>query len=550
MISRAHQDKTGSTGERLSDNYVNLDGLIPREDFEAKPDQVSAANLPATQTITELEKWKFFYSVLKKPDFQRETANWEPETVAELIRSFVNDDLVPAIILWRSPSNDVFVIDGSHRLSSLVAWVQDDYGDGATSRDFFEHSIPTAQMEAAEKTRKIVNKEVGSYADLKFAIGNPQKALKPEHIDRAKKLGSLAINVQWVTGDANKAEHSFFKINQQGTVIDPTELAMLKARSSPNALAARAIVRAGVGHKYWSKFSEDFQIEIEAEAKAVYDNLFRPQLQTPIKTTDIPIAGRAYSARTLPLIFDLVNLANGTIVGRVTQEVGKDIDGLQTVQFLKQVRRVAYRISGTHSSSLGLHPIVYFYGATGRFQPTSFFGVVALVKLLEKNNGFAEFTNVRRLFEDFLLGHKYLSNQITQKYGSGLKGYAKVVYLYEVLLTLLQAGLKDEKQIELAISLDKDLAFLRFFPEEEDDLGRKNFSTETKSATFLSEAVANLIHCKICNGYMHRNSISIDHLKDKRDGGIGITANAQLPHPYCNSTYKDILVKQSEPATL
>ena len=100
----------------MPDSYVNLDGLIPREDFEAKPDQPSAANLPATQTITELEKGKFFYSVLKKPDFQRETANWTPETVAELIRSFVNDDLVPAIILWRSPSNDVFVIDGSHRL--------------------------------------------------------------------------------------------------------------------------------------------------------------------------------------------------------------------------------------------------------------------------------------------------------------------------------------------------------------------------------------------------------------------------------------------------
>lgn len=149
---------------------------------------------------------------------------------------------MPAIILWRSPSNDVFVIDGSHRLSSLVAWVQDDYGDGNTSREFFAHSIPDAQIEAAEKTRQIVKRDVGAYDDLKFAIVNPQKALKPEHVARAKKLGSLAINVQWVNGDATKAEHSFFKINQQGTPIDPTELSMLKARSSPNAMAARAII--------------------------------------------------------------------------------------------------------------------------------------------------------------------------------------------------------------------------------------------------------------------------------------------------------------------
>ena len=458
------------------------------------------------------------------------------------LNRFVNDDLVPAIILWRSPSNDVFVIDGSHRLSSLIAWVQDDYGDGSASRDFFEQSIPQAQRDAADKTRKLINKEVGSYEDLKFAISNPQKAVKPEHIGRAKKLGSLAINVQWVNGDATKAEHSFFKINQQGTVIDPTELTMLQARSSPNALAARAIIRAGVGHKYWSKFSPEVQTEIEKEAKNVYDNLYRPQLQTPIKTTDIPIAGRAYSAQTLPLIFDLVNLANDTVVGRVTQEVPKDTDGSQTIEFLTKVRKIAYRISGTHASSLGLHPIVYFYGATGRFQPTSFFGIVELLKRIERTNGFAEFTRVRRPFEDFLLNHKYLSNQITQKYGSGLKGYVKVVYLYELLLAHIQGGIASEVELEKAASSDKELVFLRFFDEDE-EVRRKNFSTETKSATFLSEAVASLLHCSICKGYMHRNSISIDHINDKKHGGTGDPLNAQMTHPYCNSTYKELLRK-------
>src|SRR4051812_35609666 len=84
-------------GQKLMpDIYVNLDGLIPREDFEAKPDQASGANFAATQTITKLETGKFFYSVLKKPDFQRETATWTTDTVAELIKSFVNDDLVPS----------------------------------------------------------------------------------------------------------------------------------------------------------------------------------------------------------------------------------------------------------------------------------------------------------------------------------------------------------------------------------------------------------------------------------------------------------------------
>ena len=532
----------------MPDVYANLDALIPREDFEATEGKPSGSNIGSTQAITELEKGRFFYSVLKKPDFQRETANWTPEKVAELVNSFVADDLVPSIILWKSPQNDVFVIDGAHRLSSLIAWVQDDYGDGEISRNFFDHAIDSTQREAADKTRKLIAKHVGSYEDLKFAIANPQKATA-EHVARAKRLGSLAINVQWVTGDAKKAEQSFFKINQQGTAIDSTELSMLKARSSPNALAARAIIRAGLGHKYWANFPPETQIEIEATAKAVYENLFSPALQTPIKTLDVPVAGKAYSAQTLPLIFDLVNLANNAVTGKTVHVLGQDADGSQTLNFLKAVRRVAYRISGTHPSSLGLHPVVYFYGTSGRFQPTSFFGVIALIKELEQQNSFAAFTSIRRRFEDFLLAHKSFANQITQKSGSGLKGYLRVAHMYKTIMDGLLNNQTDS-DIELSFQVDQQLSFLKV-----DDPGlhgpfHKDFSTETKSAVYLTEAKSTMLPCKICTGYMHKNSISFDHVQDKKFGGDGDPSNAQLSHPYCNSTYKDILAKQGEAAGL
>jgi hypothetical protein len=168
---------------------------------------------------------------------------------------------------------------------------------------------------------------------------------------------------------------------------------------------------------------------------------------------------------------------------------------------------------------------------------------VALVKRLESTGSFAEFTRVRRNFEDFLLKHKYLSNQITQKYGSGLKGYAKVVQLYELLLAHLQGGVFLNDDLEKAIMSERDLSFLRFSEEEDDQMTRKSFTTDVKSSTFLTEAVASLLHCKICGGYMHCNSITMDHVKDKKDGGTGDPANAQLAHPYCNFTYKDLQVK-------
>ncbi len=57
---------------------------------------------------------------LRKPDFQRETAEWDARRVVGIIRSFIKDELIPAIILWQNQEL-LFIIDGSHRLSALIA---------------------------------------------------------------------------------------------------------------------------------------------------------------------------------------------------------------------------------------------------------------------------------------------------------------------------------------------------------------------------------------------------------------------------------------------
>ena len=43
-----------------------------------------------------------------------------------LIESFLDGELIPAVILWQSATH-IFVIDGGHRLSALLAWAHDDY---------------------------------------------------------------------------------------------------------------------------------------------------------------------------------------------------------------------------------------------------------------------------------------------------------------------------------------------------------------------------------------------------------------------------------------
>ena len=56
----------------MTTNVVNLDALIPREDFavEAQPPFVSRIE---KISITHLEAGSFFRPALRKPDFQRET---------------------------------------------------------------------------------------------------------------------------------------------------------------------------------------------------------------------------------------------------------------------------------------------------------------------------------------------------------------------------------------------------------------------------------------------------------------------------------------------
>lgn len=267
---------------------VNLDALIKRADLAARGEEGEDIT---SLSVTGLEPKGFLYPALRKPDFQRETAGWTPDQVADLISTFVRRDLIPAVILWRAGQN-VFVIDGAHRLSALIAWVHNDYGDGTISRAYFHDFIPDEQQRAATKTRDLVKAAVGSYEDHKMAIDYPENA-RADIAERAPRIGWQEIQAQWIrSADHDKAENSFFRINQGGTKIDPVEQRILKARGSASALAARAVTRGGTGNKYWNKFSEDRQEKIAKLGREVHDLLFEPTLTPPIKTLDLPLGGR------------------------------------------------------------------------------------------------------------------------------------------------------------------------------------------------------------------------------------------------------------------
>ncbi|MFD3309958.1 DUF262 domain-containing protein [Streptomyces sp. NPDC058694] len=538
----------------MAKHMVNLDALIRREDFEAAaPDVLTQpSGLAANLSVAELGPESFMYNVLRKPDFQRETANWTPDKVAALVRNFLEGDLIPAVILWRSPkSGNIFTIDGAHRLSALIAWVHDDYGDKHRSLRFFDGIIPTEQLKAAETTRKLIQESVGSFNELKLALQNADTTPK-DKLRLARNLSAFALQLQWVNGEAEKAESSFFRINQQATPIEATELDMIKARRKPNALAARAFIRAGTGHKYWSSFDESVQLEIESHAKEVYDLIFRPTLDLSIRSTDLPVAGQGYSADSLKMVFELVNFINKLRPEMWRIEARKraipsqgaiaaladDLDGAATIEFMRATKKAAMKIAGNSPASLGLHPAVYFYSATGRFQPAAFLAAVAFTQELVERRRLNKYTDLRYTFEDFLVKYKHFLNQIVQAYGSLQRSVPAILELYRILLDALADELSEEEVILRMQKNSNPRLPVKIITDEDRKHGR-NFSSETKNAIVLKTTLESSPRCNICGARLHLRAMTIDHKIRKEDGGTGDPVNGHMTHPYCNSGYKE-----------
>lgn len=519
--------------------HVNLDALLARADLVTRGE--SAGDIPALNVLGLAPKG-FLYPALRKPDFQRETSNWSPEQVTDLVSTFVRGDLIPAIILWRSGPH-VFVIDGAHRLSAIVAWLHDDYGDGDISRRYFQGQIPPEQIAAAARTRTLIASAVGSYDEYELAREHP-KRVREDIAERVTQFAWKAIPVQWIEkADHEKAEKAFFRINQGGTKIDAVERRILLARRSAAAMAARAILRRGTGNAYWEKFTPDVQEKIEELGGEIGRLLFEPSLSLPIKTLDVPMAGPGYGSHILPFLFDLVVLVNEIPVSDSSKKRGgnddalvEDEDGSQTVKYLNATRATLNRLCSNHPSSLGLHPALYFYSHSGVFQPQALLSFLQFFKGF-RSDDFKAFTSVRSSFEEFMMAHRGITEAV-RKLGSGGRSRPRVVQLYKRVFDDLRRNLKVRAIVE-ELSKSQEFGFL--FSESvllttDDDMPGSSFNRGVKGAAFLRDALPTALKCPTCGGLVHKNGMQTGHSKARREGGKGQLGNAIIQHPFCNST--------------
>lgn len=505
--------------------------MIRRADFAQKSNHTNAYENISTISIRDFTKEGLIGPNLRKPDFQRETNHWNPQQVLSLLECFINGDLIPSVILWQSETH-LFVIDGGHRLSVLRAWVEDDYGDGPISISYFGDAISKNQKTAAGRARKIIAENIGTWQHFKTKID------ASEIDQKVSSVISRGLPIQWVKGDVEKAESSFFRINTQGTPLDPIEESLLRYRKYPIAIVSRAVIRAGMGHKYWSRFDLSSTKEVEDISKSLHSTLFDPELTSPIKTLDLPLGGAKGIRDALQVLMEYfyISCTSQTQKQIKIDHLGEDEDGSKTVTVLNKALELAQKITGNSHGSLGLHPAVYFYGPSGVHSIPMFLGTCIFIGEKLNNNDanfFKKFTENREVIESALIAHKELIATVLQKTYSKKRiyGYSQIIRnIFEAAVNSQPIG--EEKIVEWGGVVGKIIVGAEAITASE-------FSDATKNTTFIRTALLSTSKCPICKGYLDiSKSVSYDHKDRREDGGIGNPENCQLTHPYCNQGYK------------
>ena len=502
---------------------VNLDAMILREDFSVDSGY-TATNRFKQINISDLKAESVFRHTIRKPDFQRETRDWNVNQIVNFLHSIINRHFIPAVILWQNSSALTFVIDGAHRISALMAWINDDYGDGKISAEFFNNQISDEQKAIAKTTRAKIDKEIGPFSKYIDAIVSPQKYT--ENFRRlALALNSFSFDIQWIDGNVSNAEQSFFNINQKAVPISPTEIAILSGRNKANCIATRAITYAGNGNKYWNKFEATIQQQIEKLAKEINDLLYLPPLHTPISTLDVSMAGK--NQNNLSFNYDLVNYSSNK------QFKDDDNDGKETIEVLKNLKKLLQTLNSSDECSLGLHPMIYFYSKNGNFKPAMFYATFLFVKKLKERNKFKLFTINRSKLEALVYQYDFLFDQINRNLRSSKKS---AIVISELMIDIVNWFNDGENSNAIVEKIQKEFnVIIDSLEKEEDNIKH----TDLKSSSFISMALPNVPKCIICGGAIHTNSISMDHIMRKREGGQNSLINVQITHPYCNTGYKN-----------
>lgn len=236
---------------------VYLDHLIRRESLRYQRGTQSSARLYSPRkrndwlSLRKLRKEDSanfdFIDQLRKPDFQRATLSWTADDCILLLESLIEGLAIPSIVMWTSPSTLTYILDGAHRVSVAMAWLADNWGETTASQITLSDRQTEKYQQASKDVRDQIRRKIGhindfeadykEYLRLEQLAPNAVKELDPRRAKRAQFYADYikddaGFHIQWVTGDYDKAEQSFLRINRSGRQLTPWETNVVAYRNS------------------------------------------------------------------------------------------------------------------------------------------------------------------------------------------------------------------------------------------------------------------------------------------------------------------------------
>ena len=122
------------------------------------------------------------------------------------LEGVIEGDTVVIVNVLKLNDDKVLIIDGAHRLSTLIGWVNDDYGDGTLSIEY--NNITEEDKQNAEQIRSYINDRIGSYEEKKHT----------------KKIEEIKIHLNYID-KLNESELSrIFRGINQGSIVKVEEV--------------------------------------------------------------------------------------------------------------------------------------------------------------------------------------------------------------------------------------------------------------------------------------------------------------------------------------
>ena len=268
---------------------------------------------------------------------------------------------------------------------------------------------------------------------------------------------------------------------------------LIRNRRKPVAISARAILRAGAGHRYWSSFPPDAGRKIETLAYSLYELIFEPDIEEPLKTLDVPIGGSVSPVDALAILVDFLSIASRRDGN--TKPISADEDdetGEATIRVLHNSMDIVKRITGNSPGSLGLHPAIYFYNERGKYSRFLFLAMSTLITERVRSNDrqfFKRFTRARASLESFLVENKSLIGILMQNMGKA----NRVPNLCKLLAYVIR-----EAENGREVTPESVIQHLGLHGRIIDVVSAKTasrFSNDTKSKIFISKALENTMEC-------------------------------------------------------